>query len=557
MTNGISKPARDGGIRSRVASRVVLDRRAVAGGLAAALLAAAAFLPSTVAAAPDRVVIALDPPSTETYRYWNTGGGFGGIDPAFQMLIGNDRETGAYDNSGLAESWEANEDFTEWTFRIHADAEFHFGWGPVTAADVVHSHAIHTAEDSTLTGVQLLRGGEVEAVDEKTVVFRFPEPRQGFEFAHAGRGSLYIFSKAQFDAEGIAGYDAKPAGTGVFQIVESSPGRILFERVPDHWSGIAPTFPELEFRYTTEGATKLALLLSGEAHVVVLPRELHADAIEAGFEIVSSTGPAMQTAWLFNGQYTLPDDDVLNPDLPWLDVRIREAINRAIDREALMDVLYDGRAEPLVQFAMDPRHEGWNQDIADRFEEMYGYDPDRAKALLEEAGYPDNFANPVIPILSTALAGNPEFGTMAELMQVFMDDIGLVTEIRELDWAGLSALRRAREAQVTHPMRNAPVRPTEVGIDAYFSSFGRPFNVYEDPEVDAVVAEYKQTLDLEGRDRLAQEIFRLLFENYASVPIAAVAADVVINPEHVSGWTFPGVTSAGISHFHLVEPANN
>ena len=527
----------------------------VAAWLGIAVIAGVALTAAGPAEA-QRIVMVIDPPSVETNRFWATSGDFG-LEPSHQPLIGQDPETGEYDSSGVARAWAHNEDFTTWTFHLHENAEFHFDWGPVTAADVVHSYELHTADDSTLIGVAILRGAELEVIDDHTVAFHLPEPRPNYLFANAGRGSLHIYSKAQYDAEGLDGYDTKPAGTGKFQFVERVIGRgVVFEKVENHWSGEDARYDELDLRFVQEASTKLALLLSGEAHVVVLPRELHQDAIDAGFEIVSSTGPAMQTAWLFNGQYTLPDDDVLNPDLPWLDVRIREAINRAIDREALMDVLYDGRADPLVQFAMDPRHEGWNQDIADRFEAMYGYDPDRARELLEEAGYPDAFADPVIPILSTALAGNPEFGTMAELMQVFLDDIGLETEIQELDWAGLSALRRARNAQVTHPMRNAPVRPTEVGIDAYFSSFGRPFNVYEDPEVDALVAEYKQTLEPEGRDRLAQEIFRLLFENYASVPIAAVAADVAINPEHVAGWTFPGVTSAGISHFHLVEPAN-
>ena len=245
-------------------------------------LGAVALLVAGPVQAAERLVIAIDPPTTETNRFWVTSGGFGGIDPAFQRLIGNDLKTGAYDTSGLAARWQASADFKEWTFEIKPEAEFHFGWGPVTAADIELSHALHSAPDSTLTGVQSLRGATVEIVDDKTIRFRFAEPRLDFDFANAGRGSLYIYSKKQHDAEGLAGYDRRPAGTGPYRYVERSPGRILFERVENHWGGVTPDFPELELRFTTEGATKLAMLLSGEAHAANLPRELQGEAVAAG-----------------------------------------------------------------------------------------------------------------------------------------------------------------------------------------------------------------------------------------------------------------------------------
>ena len=74
------------------------------------------------------------------------------------------------------------------------------------------------------------------------------------------------------------------------------------------------------------------------------------------------------------------------------------------------------------------------------------FGPERARELLEEAGYPDAFPDPVIPIVATTLAGTPEFPTMAELLQVFFEDIGLQTELREMDYASLGAMGRAREA---------------------------------------------------------------------------------------------------------------
>ena len=530
-----------------------LSRRALAG--AATLAIGLAAFGTAVAQVPDRVVIALDPPSTETYRYWTTGGGFGGIDPAFQMLIGNDSVTGAYDNSGLAESWEANDDFTEWTFRIKEDAEFHFGWGPVTAADVVHSHTLHAADDSALTGVQMLRGGEVEAVDEKTVVFRFPEPRQGFEFAHAGRGSLYIFSKAQYDAEGLAGYDRRPAGTAPFQIKESSPGVIVFERVDDHWSGVEPTFAELEFRYATEGATKLALLLAGEAHAANLPRELQEEAVAAGMEIISSQNPGKQVVLIPNGLYLSSGDPAAKPELPWADIRIREAMNRALDRDTIIDVIFAGRADKLVRYGMHEPHEGFEPALVERFEEMYGYDPERAKELLAEAGYPDAFPEPVIPIISTISPGSPEYPTLAELVQVYFEEVGFQTEIREMDWSAVGAAGRGRAAYFINPVQNSPIRPSEVALGNTFLPTGSPYHGYEDDTIIEYVRTIGNTLDLEERDRLIREAFTYVFDQYADMPMVSLAGEIVVNPEVIAGWTYPGVTSNGFSEWHLIEAA--
>lgn len=181
----------------------------------------------------------------------------------------------------------------------------------------------------------------------------------------------------------------QPAGTGPFALVERETGQsITFAKVEDHWDGIEPGFDELILRLVTEPATQLAVMLTGEADIVALPRELQPDAVEAGFQILTSTQGAAQVALLFGNLSSDPDDESINPDLPWQDVRIREAINRAIDREQLLQAAYDGKAQQLAVFAMDAQHEGYVPELAERFDETYGYDPERAKDLLAEAAIP-------------------------------------------------------------------------------------------------------------------------------------------------------------------------
>ena len=506
------------------------------------------------AGAVDRLVIATNPPVVETNILWLAG--IGEPMPWMQSLVGNDPVTGLFDDSQLARSWEHNADFTEWTFYLHENAEFHFGWGPVTAHDVVHSYQLHTGPDATYGGLPLIRAKEVLALDDHTVVFRFESPSTNYPFFHAGRVEMLIYSKAQYEAEGIGGYHKKPAGSGPFQYVgRDTAERVVFERVENHWQGIVSDFEEIEFRFAAEPATKLAMLIAGEAHIADLPRENHGEALGAGMKIVSSQRPAMQTGAIFNGLYMRTDDPARRPDLPWADIRVREAMNRAIDRQQVIDVLYDGRADLIPRWGMDPRHEGYVPELADRLEEMYGYDPERAKELLAEAGYPDAFPDPTIPIVASVLAGNPEFGNMAELLQVFFDEIGMQTEIREMDWATLGAMGRARNAYLIGPIRNAPIRPSETALAVFFTSGGAPYGGFEDDTIQALVDELQRTIDPAERNRLAAEAFTYLFEQYADMPMVSVLADQVVNPAVVADWTFPGVTTNSVSHWHLIKKA--
>jgi peptide/nickel transport system substrate-binding protein len=188
------------------------------------------------------------------------------------------------------------------------------------------------------------------------------------------------------------------------------------------------------------------MLLAGEAHITDLPRELQGDALAAGFEIVASTGPAMQhTRQSSTASTRCSDDRRLQPGSAVARHPHREAMNRAIDREVLIDVLYDGRADADRPAGHGPAPRRLRaRDIADRFEEMYGYDPDRARELLAEAGYPDAFPDPVIPIVTTCFTGNPEYGTLAELMQVYHRGHRLRDRDPDMDWAASRRLGAAR-----------------------------------------------------------------------------------------------------------------
>jgi peptide/nickel transport system substrate-binding protein len=209
----------------------------------------------------------------------------------------------------------------------------------------------------------------------------------------------------------------------------------------------------------------------------------------------------------------------------------------------------------VPSWIFDPRHEGWVQELADSFPDDYGYDPERAKELIAEAGYPEAFGEPVIPIMFGALAGNPEYPLLAELLQVYFEEVGLQTEIREMDWAMVISLGRARQSYMVRPVRNAPVRPTEIGLSTFFFSEGSPNRPYESDTLDALVRELKNELDGDERERIAGEAFRYMYENYVDMPLAALGFDMMVDPNVVAEWTFPGATTNSVSHWHLIKAA--
>jgi peptide/nickel transport system substrate-binding protein len=497
----------------------------------------------------NRLSVAMTPPTAEGHRFWVTTA-FEALDPAMEGLVGHNIQTGEFEPTRLAESWEHNEDFTEWTFKLREGVQFHHGWGEVTAEDVIHSWELHTQPQAVVSNVEDLRNGVPTAVDKYTVRFDLERPNPHFLFLHGGRTTMFVYSKAQFEQEGLTGYDEQLVGTGPYQFVERSTGRMLYERVDDHYSGKTPDFPELELLFVGEEATRFAMLRAGEVSMAQVPPNLYPDALEAGLELIESTTPTMQTTVVFNGHYMTTGDPNARPELPWMDVRIREAINRAIPRQELLEALFEGGygASLLPLYAMHEGHEGYDPTIAERFPEEYGYDPDRSRELMEEAGYPDSFPNPTIPLVRTVVPGNPEMPTQMEFIQMYLERVGFETEILELDHARIGERGRAREAYFLNPNRNGPIRPTEVAFRAFYTTGGGPYQGYEDDTIQALVEELVATTDPDKRDEIARRAFNYLFDQYAEVQLFQLFSIVVVDPNVVADWPMPGVTSAGIGY---------
>jgi ABC-type transport system substrate-binding protein len=323
---------------------------------------------------------------------------------------------------------------------------------------------------------------EIKVIDDHQIVFRLKQPVSTMPYAASRAGDLRIVSKAQWEQEGLAGFDKRPAGTGAYRYVTRQLGQsILVERVEHHWRGEKPDFKELEIRLVREDATRMALLFAGEAHIVDLSRELQKEALKRGMKILSSQLPADWMTVYFGGQYHIPGDPKFRAHVPWNDKRVRQAMNMAINRQELREALFAGKGTLTYVSGFLPTAEGWNPEWERRFPERYGYNPTRAKALLQEAGYRPGTLE--VKIVTFVDPGEAEGLQLAEALAIYLNEVDIAAEIEWLDVAKVTEMWRAKKMHCCIWPNLISWRPTEEWIRISYSSQGTAHH-FEHPFIE-------------------------------------------------------------------------
>src|SRR5262245_42210391 len=292
------------------------------------------------------------------------------FDPFLETLLEVDPKTGQY-TPRLAEKWQASPAFREWTSWLRKGVQFHLGYGPSAATDVVATFALTQRQEAKMTLGPFYRGiEEVRVVNDYQVVFRMKKPATTMDYAVSRAGDFRIVSKAQWDKEGLEGFDKRPAGTGSYRYVGRQQGiSITFDRQENHWRE-KPAFKQLEFRIVREEPTRLAMLLSGEAHIADLPRELQKDALKKGMKIFTSSFPVDWMTVYLGGQYYLPGDPAFKADVAWTNKKVRQALNMAVNRKEVNATIFAGKGTPTYVTGWSEKSEGYNPEWATRFDKM-------------------------------------------------------------------------------------------------------------------------------------------------------------------------------------------
>ena len=466
--------------------------------------------------------------------------------PMFEHLLDIDRRTGQTIPM-LAEKWEMSPDGTEWIFGLRDNVQFHFGYGEFNAKDVFYSMESQTQEDSWPSSAAYWRDILVEVIDERTVAFVLdrPEPELAYQLS-AARG-LIMLNTVQWASEGADSIESRPAGTGSYQFLERDfQDGIRLERVGNHWRR-SPQFGELRIISVAEESTRLALLLTGEGQIVELGREMLDHAEDRGMRRISSQLPARSIVWFMGGQYN-SSSDRLDPTVPWLDLRVRMAMNLAIDRALLNEVFYDGRAKPMPVFGFHPSLPGWDPSW-----QPYPYDPEFAKQLLADAGYPDGFS---FKMYLATQRSRVELVDLSEVIATMLSEVGIVPELVETEFARLVDLMRNREMHGAMWGISTSYRPPpeSVRIFNYSREEGVVYS-YEHLDIDALYERLSQTVDPGRRQAILRVLGDHKYENYADIPLFWLKAEVGVYPDQVRDYVFPGSIPGSFTHLEYVEPA--
>lgn len=398
---------------------------------------------------------------------------------------------------GLA-TFNVSPDGMEVTFHLRHGVKFHSG-DELTADDVIFSHN-RMAKRAAHYGRRARNVEKVEAIDRYTVKFIMKRPDAGMLPSRA----LLIASKAYHDRVGEDFFVKHPVGTGPYEFVKYQPGqKLVLKRFDGYW-GKAPQIVNATCRFVHEASTRVAQLQAGEVGMIM-------DAPYADVAKLKREGFA---AFFLPSHPTIAVQfHNLNPNVPWYDRRVREAMAHAIDYHGIITGLLQGI--PTRTATVAKNEVGYDPSV-----KPYDYDPAKSKELLKEAGYPNGFKMPLL-VWGSGYAGLQE---TAEAVVLCFKRVGIDAQAQTL--APVQFLKKVREVSGNDkgvfigisglPWANGP-DPIEALTLAYSSH--SPFSPYRNPKLDSYIDKASVLLDPDARGKEIAKAFALMHKDVATIPL--------------------------------------
>ncbi len=449
------------------------------------LLAAVGALAITagMAAAQDDITVALqlEPPNLDP-----TAGAAEAIDSVVYLNVFEGLTRFTADGSvvpHLAESWDVSEDGLVYTFRLHDGVTFHDGTS-FDAEDVKFSLDRARAPDSTNAQKTLFAQiADVAVTDPLTVQVTLSQPNGALPFNLAWGDAVIVAP------ESAATNATNPVGTGPFQFEQWVQGdRVELVRSDTYW-GEAPLLERATFRFISDPSAAFAAVLAGDVDVFTgypAPENLAQFEADPSFQVL--VGSTEGETILAMNHARPPFDNVL----------VRQAVAHAIDRQAIIEGAMFGYGTPVgTHFA--PHHPAYLDLTA-----QSAYDPDRARALLAEAGFPDGFATTLrLPPPAYARRGG-------EILASQLRAVGIEAEITNVEWAQwIEEVFTNKNFDLTIVSHTEPM---DIGIyanpDYYFQ--------YDSPEFQGIMADLTAATDDASRITLMQAAQRRIAEDFVN-----------------------------------------
>ena len=430
---------------------------------------------------------------------------------------------------GLAESWEFSDDGLTLTMNLREGVTFHDGAGfDAEAVKVNFERAKGIEGSSVATDLGSLES--VEVVGDFTVEFTLNRPNVAVIGSLTDRAGIQVSPEA---IESGVNLDEEMVGAGPYRMVSHTPGSTtVFERFDDYWDtdNIA-NVARLEVRVIADQVARLNAFLTGQVDATTVGANQVAE-VENDPDVTVVLNTELQYSYLVQNRSRAQQDDL----------RVRQAILHAIDREAICDALIFGFCE-LTDQPFPPGYFAYDDSIPDI---LYGFDPDLSRELLAEAGAEDLEISLIIP------SGLPTFPEVAETVQAMLGDVGITVEIQAAEPTQLGELMFAQQTtDMMHATWGGRPDPAITMIQrASETGFANPGGVTTEAMID-IIERAVSTTDPDERIAVLKEGSREMAESVLEIvlyfpQVAYVLADgVVFEPYLTAKPEFRSVGKTG------------
>jgi peptide/nickel transport system substrate-binding protein len=441
--------------------------------------------------AQDQIVIALQgEPTTLDPQFADDGNMRPVSDNVFDKLLVLDGKT-LQPIPCLAIEWERVSDIT-WQFTLRENVKFHNG-EPFTAEDAVYSvkRIIDPTFNSQIAGnFSTIKDAKIINSNTILIITNGPDP-----ILLKRLTLLDIVNKKYTESSPNNIINTKPVGTGPYQVIEWNRGEeIKIEKFNGYW-GQKPNIQNVTYRFIQENSTRLAALKAGEINLAVnmlpeyleqLPSYKTANSIEFYFLRFNTIRGIMQNKL------------------------IRQAVNYAIDKEAIVEALFLGSAIPARGQLAKEAYFGFNKNL-----DAYAFNPEKAKELLKEAGYKGE----VVQLISERGRWMKD-GEISEAVASMISDVGINVKLTFLSWQQwLDTLFNLEKAPDIMFSSNG----NELfDMDRFYQAIiktGGPQSAYSNPDIDKKIDAARNEMDPVKRQAMYEELAQLVYDDPFGVPL--------------------------------------
>lgn len=414
----------------------------------------------------------------------------------------------------VASDYTISEDAKTYTFTLRDGITFHDG-SPVTVGDIKYSierYAGIQGEESAFSNLE-----EVVVIDDSTVEVHLKEGNSEF----LSELTCAILPEAN-DAQAAT----NPIGTGPFKFVSFTAGQnLIVEKYDGYWNAGYPKLDGVEFKIVTDTDTALMELNAGTIDIYQYLTADQAKSLSSDFNVLEGSVNYVQGMFLNNAVK------------PFDDVRVRQALYYAIDRDLINQFLFDGKSH-IIGTNMIPAFKKYYNAST---ETTYSKNIEKAKALLAEAGYPDGFTFTITVPNNYA----PHEGT-AQIIQQSLAEIGVTAKIELVEFTTwYSEVYTNRNYEATVVAVDGTLSPSS-WFSKNLSTSSVNFTNYNNPEFDEIYLQALATTDDATKVELYGKLQTILAEDAASIYVQDPANLVAINKK-LSGYEFYPIAAQDMS----------